>query len=178
MGKLFLTLTFMMLSMGAHASSIYKCIKGDKIVFSQSSCPKDFRQHEIQYQLGITTETDTDKKRQSVDPLQALLTKNTISKEKLLLLIGSEIYRLKQENSYYEILRASEKQKLERKRYWQKQAKDDPEFITKIDEMNAHFDNLIQINLEAIDVLKQHQAKIQAESTEDEKPSPASEAKQ
>ncbi|QYJ85643.1 DUF4124 domain-containing protein [Shewanella mesophila] len=178
MGKLLLTLTFMMLSMGAHANSIYKCIKGDKIVFSQSSCPKEFRQHEIQYQLGITTETDTDKKRQSVDPLQALLTKNTISKEKLLLLIGSEIYRLKQENSYYEILRASEKQKLDRKRYWQKQAKDDPEFITKIDEMNAHFDNLIQINLEAIDVLKQHQAKIQAESTEDEKPSPASEAKQ
>lgn len=178
MGKLLLTLTFMMLSMGAHANSIYKCIKGDKIVFSQSSCPKEFRQHEIQYQLGITTETDTDKKRQSVDPLHALLTKNTISKEKLLLLIGSEIYRLKQENSYYEILRASEKQKLERKRYWQKQAKDDPEFITKIDEMNAHFDNLIQINIEAIDVLKQHQAKIQAESTEDENASPTPEAKQ
>ncbi|QYK00867.1 DUF4124 domain-containing protein [Shewanella psychrotolerans] len=178
MGKLLLTLTFMMLSMGAHANSIYKCIKGDKIVFSQSSCPKEFRQHEIQYQLGITTETDTDKKRQSVDPLHALLTKNTISKEKLLLLIGSEIYRLKQENSYYEILRASEKQKLDRKRYWQKQAKDDPEFIAKIDEMNAHFDNLIQINIDAIDVLKQHQAKIQAESIEDENASPTAEAKQ
>jgi hypothetical protein len=178
MGKLLLLLIFIVLPISAHANSIYKCIKGDKVVFSQSSCPKEFRQHEIQYQLGITTETDTDKPQQTTDPLQTLLSKKTVSQEKLQLLISSEIYRLKQENSYYEILRTSEKQKLDRKRYWQKQAKDDPEFLTQLEEMNRYFDNLIEVNLDAIALLKQHRTKIQAESTEEKSAEANTETKQ
>ncbi|BFL82405.1 hypothetical protein LFREDSHE_08550 [Shewanella baltica] len=105
------------------ANTIYKCRKDDKIVFSQTACPQEFSQHKIEYQLGITTEVDSDKRDIPVDPLQALLNRQTISKEKLLQLLDGEIYRLKQENSYFEILRASELQKLERKRYWQNKEK-------------------------------------------------------
>ncbi|QYJ81800.1 DUF4124 domain-containing protein [Shewanella aegiceratis] len=160
MGKLLLAIALLLLPGLSHASSIYKCIKGDKVVFSQTSCPKEFKQHHIQYQLGITTETDSDKPKEKVDPLQALLNKRTLSQEKLLQLIDAEIYRLKQENSYYEILRASEKQKLDRKRYWQKQAKDDPEFLAKLDEMNRYFDGLIKLNDDAMLMLQQHKLRI------------------
>lgn len=167
MGKVLLVIATMMLSGLAQANSIYKCIKDDKIVFSQTACPKDFRQHEIKYQLGITTETDSDKRKAPDDPLQALLNKRTISKEKLLQLIGSEIYRLNQENSYYDILRASEQQKLDRKRYWQKQDENDPEFVKQVTEMNQYFDELQQLNQHSIDLLKQHQSKIEAESADE-----------
>lgn len=123
MARLIITLICVMLPSAVQANTIYKCRKDDKIVFSQTACPQEFSQHKIEYQLGITTEVDSDKRDIPVDPLQALLNRQTISKEKLLQLLDGEIYRLKQENSYFEILRASELQKLERKRYWQNKEK-------------------------------------------------------
>ncbi|WP_028765678.1 MULTISPECIES: hypothetical protein [Shewanella] len=154
MAKVIFTIICLAVASTAHAkSSIFKCTKDQKIVFSQQSCPKEFRQHKIEYQLGITTETDSDKRITTQDPLQALLNKKTISKERLLQLLDSEVYRLRQENSYYEILRASELQKLERNRYWQKREKTDPQYLESVDEMNQHFDQLVKANAGAIDVL-------------------------
>ena len=166
MGKLLLAIALLLLPGLSQANSIYKCIKGEKIVFSQTSCPKDFKQHHIEYELGITTEIDSDQQVKKLDPLQALLNKRTLSQEKLLQLIDAEIYRLKQENSYYEILRASEKQKLDRKRYWQKQAKDDPEFLAKVEEMNLYFDGLVQLNLDAMTTLKEHKQRIASDAAD------------
>ena len=166
MGKLLLAIALLLLPGLSQANSIYKCIKGEKIVFSQTSCPKDFKQHHIEYELGITTEIDSDQQVKKLDPLQALMNKRTLSQEKLLQLIDAEIYRLKQENSYYEILRASEKQKLDRKRYWQKQTKDDPEFLAKIEEMNLYFDGLVQLNLDAMTTLKEHKQRIASDAAD------------
>lgn len=84
MAKLILTLIGLLLSSMTQASIIYKCYKGDKVVFSQIACPQEYRQHKIEYQLGVTTETDSDKRDIPVDPLQALLNNQTITKEKLL----------------------------------------------------------------------------------------------
>ncbi|WP_394201707.1 DUF4124 domain-containing protein [Shewanella waksmanii] len=166
MVKVLFTLCLALLASTASASSIYKCIKDSKIVFSQDSCPEEYRQHEIQYSLGITTETDSDKRKEYQDPLQALLNKKTISQEKLLQLISSEIYRLNQENSYFEILRASEAQKLERKRYWEKLDKQDPSHIAALAEMNSYFDDLIANNQSSIDLLRQHQQRIMKETAD------------
>ncbi|GGI70803.1 DUF4124 domain-containing protein [Shewanella gelidii] len=151
------------------ASSIYKCIQEDKIVFSQSVCPKEFRQHKIEYELGITTEIDSDRKKIKIDPLKALLKRQTISKEKLLQLLESEIYRLKQENSYYEILRSSELQKLERKRYWHTKSKDDPEYIAELSEIHDRFDGLILLNQDSMKQLDDRRNQIIAETKDSER---------
>ncbi|MEZ9199956.1 DUF4124 domain-containing protein [Shewanella sp. 10N.286.54.B9] len=168
MTKVILSILCLMFSGSAVASSIFKCIKDDKIVFSQHSCPKEYRQHKIEYQLGITTETDSDKRSTTIDPLQALLQKQTISKERLLQLLDSEVYRLKQENSYFEILRASELQKLERNRYWQKKEATDPDYLESIQEMNTHFDNLITNNASTIIMLADRKEQIILETTDAE----------
>lgn len=81
MARLILTLICVMLPSAVQANTIYKCRKDDKIVFSQTACPQEFSQHKIEYQLGITTEVDSDKRDIPVDPLQALLNRQTISKE-------------------------------------------------------------------------------------------------
>lgn len=164
MTKVILSILCIMLSGSAVANSIFKCTKDDKIVFSQHSCPKEFRQHKIEYQLGITTETDSDKRTNTVDPLRALLQKEVISKTRLLQLLDSEVYRLKQENSYFEILRASELQKLERNRYWQKKETTDPEYIESVQEMNSHFDNLIANNATTIMLLGDRKTQITLET--------------
>ncbi|GIU47500.1 hypothetical protein TUM4438_26840 [Shewanella sairae] len=165
MAKVIFTIICLLLVNSAQAkSSIFKCTKDNKIVFSQQTCPKEFRQHRIEYQLGITTETDSDKKIKTQDPLQALLDKKTISKERLLQLLDSEVYRLRQENSYYEILRASELQKLERSRYWQKKKTTDPEYLTSINEMNQHFDQLVSVNAGAINLLIDRKQLIEKET--------------
>ncbi|MCL1057483.1 DUF4124 domain-containing protein [Shewanella gelidimarina] len=166
MAKVILSILCLILSGYAQANSIFKCIKDDKIIFSQHSCPKEFRQHKIEYQLGITTETDSDKPLTTLDPLQVLLQKEAISKERLLQLLESEMYRLKQENSYFEILRASELQKLERNRYWQKKESTDPEYVESIQEMNLHFDNLIVSNTATIILLDNRKDQITQETTE------------
>lgn len=166
MTKVILSILCLMFSGSAVANSIFKCIKDDKIVFSQHSCPKEFRQHKIEYQLGITTETDSDKRINTVDPLQALLQKEVISKTRLLQLLDSEMYRLKQENSYFEILRASELQKLERNRYWQKKEATDPAYIASIEEMNLHFDNLIANNASTIILLGDRKEQITLETSD------------
>ncbi|MBR9727720.1 DUF4124 domain-containing protein [Shewanella intestini] len=151
----------------AENSTIYKCMKNNKVVFSHTICPEEFRQHKIEYQLGITTETDSDKKKVSNDPLKALLKKQTISKDKLLQLLASEVYRLKQENSYFEILRASEIQKLDRKHYWQTKPKDDPSYGLELQAIHQRFDDLTTNNLNVIQMLNQHKMKITAEVSPD-----------
>ncbi|NKF49536.1 DUF4124 domain-containing protein [Shewanella sp. WXL01] len=151
----------------ADTSTIYKCMKNNKVVFSHTVCPQEFRQHKIEYELGIATETDSDKKKVKNDPLKALLKKQTISREKLLQLLDGEIYRLKQENSYFEILRASEVQKLDRKHYWQSKEKDDPSYGLELEEINQRFDDLTNNNLSVIKLLNQHKMKISAETPPD-----------
>ncbi|MCL1114542.1 MULTISPECIES: DUF4124 domain-containing protein [Shewanella] len=168
MAKRLLFMLFVLSSFGAHANTIYKCMKDDKVVFSQTVCPQEFRQHKIEYQLGITTEVDSDKRELKEDPLKALLNKQTISKEKLLQLLDAEIYRLKQENSYFEILRASEIQKLDRKRYWQTKPKDDPSYGIELQEITNRFNELTKNNINVIRVLNQHKMKISAETPPDE----------
>jgi len=162
---IFLGLTFsgLLFPCPTQAGSIFKCIKDDKVIFSQTSCPKEFSQHQIEYDLGITTEIDSDKPQSFFDPLSALLDMKTISKEKLLQLISGELYRLKQENSYFDILRASEIQKIERKRYWQKKAKDDPEYLKELKEMHIYFNELISDNQNSIVLLQQRKVLIAAE---------------
>nr|WP_049791119.1 DUF4124 domain-containing protein [Shewanella violacea] len=147
----------------AQANSIYKCIKDNKVVFSQTICPKDSSQHKIEYEFGITTETDSDKRENTIDPLQALLSQQVISKEKLLHLLKSEIYRLTQELSYFSILKASELKKIERKRYWEKKDNNNAEYLTEVKEMNTYFDDLVNINQVTIDLLKERKMQIEAE---------------
>ncbi|MFB2661022.1 DUF4124 domain-containing protein [Shewanella mangrovisoli] len=168
MTRLMLTLICVLLPTTALANTVYKCRKDDKIVFSQTACPQDYSQHKIEYQLGITTETDSDKRETPVDPLQALLNSQTISKEKLLQLLDAELYRLKQENSYFEILRTSELQKLERQRYWQHKEKDDPEYISQLNKINDHFNGLTSNNTQAIQQLSDRKTQISAETEPEE----------
>ncbi|WP_394130421.1 DUF4124 domain-containing protein [Shewanella maritima] len=151
----------------ADTNTIYKCMQNDKVVFSHTVCPEEFRQHKIEYDLGITTETDSDKKTIKNDPLKALLKKQTISKEKLLQLLNAEIYRLQQENSYYDILRASELQKLDRKHYWQSGNKDDPSYGIELAEINKRYDDLMNNNLSVIQLLNQHKMKITSDTPAD-----------
>jgi hypothetical protein len=168
MARLILTLICVILPSAVQANTIYKCRKDDKIVFSQTACPQEYSQHKIEYQLGITTETDSDKRDIPLDPLQALLNSQTISKEKLLLLLDGEIYRLKQENSYFDILRASELQKLERKRYWQSKEKDDPEYLEEMEDINKRFNALTVNNSSAMQQLNERKKQITAEVTSED----------
>ncbi|ABI37804.1 conserved hypothetical protein [Shewanella sp. MR-4] len=168
MARLIVTLICMALPTTALANTVYKCRKDDKVVFSQTACPQEYSQHKIEYQLGITTETDSDKRETPVDPLQSLLNSQTISKEKLLQLLDAELYRLKQENSYFEILRASELQKLERQRYWQHKEKDDPEYISQLNKINYHFNGLTSNNTQAIQQLSDRKTQISAETEPEE----------
>lgn len=168
MARLIVTLICVLLPTTALANTVYKCRKDDKVVFSQTACPQDYSQHKIEYQLGITTETDSDKRETPVDPLQALLNSQTISKEKLLQLLDAELYRLKQENSYFEILRTSELQKLERQRYWQHKEKDDPEYISQLNKINDHFNGLTSNNTQAIQQLSDRKTQISAETEPEE----------
>lgn len=143
------------------ANTVYKCMKDGKVVFSQNACPNDFSQHRIEYQLGITTETDTDKRVQANDPFKEILSSNgTISVEKLMQLLDGELYRLKQENSYFDIIRASELQKLERKRYWEKKDKTDPSYIAELNVINLRYDELIASNLDMIKLLRDRKEQI------------------
>ncbi|QYJ78283.1 DUF4124 domain-containing protein [Shewanella acanthi] len=165
MARLISTLCWLLFPVIAQANTVYKCQKQDKIVFSQTACPQDFSQHKIEYQLGITRETDSDKRNIPEDPFQALLNKQqTISKEKLVKLLDSEIYRLKQENNYFEILRESEIQKLERKRYWQNKGKDDPEYIEAVQDINGRFNELTLSNDSSIKHLSDRKTQILAET--------------
>lgn len=153
----------------AQANSIYKCVKDNKVVFSQMICPKEFSQYKIEYALGITTETDSDKRENKLDPMQALMNMQAISKEKLLHRLDGELYRLNQELSYFDILKSSELQKIERKRYWEKKDKSDPDYLTEIEKMNSYFDDLINNNQTSIELLKTHKMQIEAEPTPEDK---------
>ena len=158
MARLAILIFSLLMTHTAFASTIYKCIKNDKTVFSQSVCPKEFKQHKVEYQLGVTTETDSDKRTQKQDPLHTILNDKTVPKEKLLVLISAEVDRLHQENSYLDVLRASELKKLERQRYWQKQEKDAPEYLAHLNRINEHFDSMQVINQKTItDLTKRYE---------------------
>lgn len=159
-----ISLLWIALPTSTAANTIYKCRKDDKVVFTQTACPETFSQHKIEYQFGITTETDLDKRAVTTDPLQALLHQQTVSKDKLIQLLEAENYRLKQENSYFEILRASELQKLERKYYWQNTPKNDPQYQIAEKEINTHFDKLITQNHSQIQALNQRKQQVLAET--------------
>lgn len=148
-----LTIISLFIMHSAQANVIYKCIKGEKIVFSQTVCPKEFNQRKIEFQLGITTETDSDKREKKVDPIHQLLTEDTMSKEQQLKRIKAEIYRLNQENSYFEILRANALQKIKRKNYWQKKDTKDPEYVAETAEVNSYFNDMIAGNNKIISLL-------------------------
>lgn len=149
------------------ANTIYKCHREDKIVFSQTACPAEYKQHKIEYQLGVTTETDSDKPEVKADPLQALLNNQRLSKDKLLQLLDSEVYRLKQENNYFQILRASELQKLERNRYWQQKGKQDADYLSEVQNINTRFDGLTQTNLGLIQQLSIRKEQLLADAAPD-----------
>ena len=168
MAKRLLLVVLTMSTFSAQANTIYKCIMDDKVVFSQTVCPKEYSQHKIEYQLGITTEVDSDKREPKQDPLTALLNKQTLSQQKLLTLLDGEIYRLKQENSYFEILRASELQKLERKRYWQTKPKDDPSYALELQQVNKRFDDLKEQNTDFIKILEKQRIKVTSETPPDD----------
>ncbi|MGL5360568.1 MAG: DUF4124 domain-containing protein [Shewanella sp.] len=168
MVKLIATLAWMLLPTTSLAASqvntIYKCRKDDKVVFSQTACPAEYRQHKIEYQFGIPTEIDSDKQERAQDPLQLLFKQSALPQEKWLRLLEAEIYRLRQEISYFEILKASELQALERKRYWQDKPKEDPEYLRGVTEVREHFDRLTAGNWEIIELLKARKHQFLAES--------------
>ncbi|BCV37787.1 MULTISPECIES: DUF4124 domain-containing protein [Shewanella] len=148
----------LLLAWQVQAGTVYKCIKEDKVVFSQQPCPQAFTQHRIEYQYGVTTETAEGER---VDPLQSLLENDSLPEDKLLRRLEAEVYRLQQENSYLEILRTSELQKQERQRYWQKMAREDPAFIEQRGKINAHFDELKRANDDKIAKLQQYRQLLQ-----------------
>lgn len=140
--------------MASGADTIYKCIKGDRVVYSQTNCPGEYSQREMAFEFGLTREVDSDKHTDPNDPLTELLSGKAISSEKMLSLIDSEIYRLNQENSYIEVMRASEKQKLDRKRFWRGAPETDPEFLKEVAVMNQRFDEMKGANDASISSLK------------------------
>ncbi|MFB2755327.1 DUF4124 domain-containing protein [Shewanella xiamenensis] len=168
MARLIVTLICVALPTTALANTVYKCRKDDKVVFSQTACPQEYSQHKIEYQLGISNEIDSDKRETKVDPLQALLNNHSLPPKKLLQLLDGEIYSLKQENSYFEILRASELQKLERQRYWQNKDKSDPDYLKQLSKINDHFDKLTTINSQLIQQLSDRKTQINADVEHEE----------
>ncbi|MCL2912515.1 DUF4124 domain-containing protein [Shewanella corallii] len=153
-------LSVLLLPWAAYGNSVYKCMRDDKVIFSQTACPSEYRQHRIEYELGITTEIDSDKRSAPKDHLRELLSNQSLSSEKLLKLLDAEIYRLQQENSYFQILQASEIKKLERKRYWQKKGQDDPEYLKERTIIDEHFKQLTLLNNSTIELLEQHKQKL------------------
>lgn len=170
MRALALCLLFALPLSASGADTIYKCIKGDRVVYSQSVCPTEYNQRELEFELGLTREVDSDRLKDPDDPLMALMSGKTISTEKLLLLIDGEIYRLKQENSYIEILRTSEKQKLDRKRFWRGAPENDPEYLKDVDEMNQRFNEMKTNNEGTITMLKERRQQVADAEKETAKP--------
>ena len=154
-------LLFLFLTPPLSASSFYKCTRGEKVVYSQAVCPKTFKQSEMAYHNGVTTETSSDINIKKVDPLKLLLTDSTIPHQKLIVLISGEITRLQQEIRYNEVMKANELQKLERIRFWQKLGIKDKEHQSKTKAINQHFEALNKINRQKIETLKNR--KIQLE---------------
>lgn len=143
----------------AGADTIYKCIKDDKVVFSQSACPTEYKQRQMELELGLTREIDSERSDPN-DPLSELMSGRAITKEKMVQLIDAEIYRLTQENSYVEILRTSERQKLNRKRFWRGEPEDDPVFIKEVADMDKRFDDIKDNNQKTIELLKARRVQV------------------
>ncbi|MEC4724436.1 DUF4124 domain-containing protein [Shewanella sp. D64] len=163
MARIFITIIALFIMNQAQADIIYKCVKGEKVVFSQTTCPKEFSQLKIEFDLGITTETDSDKRENKIDPIKILLTDDSLSIEKQMRLLEAETYRLNQENSYFEILRTSELQKVRRQKFWQKKETSDPEYLAEIETINIYFDEIIASNKKIIILLDTRKSQIKME---------------
>ncbi|MFT5234862.1 MAG: hypothetical protein ACI8SK_000507 [Shewanella sp.] len=168
LARIFITVIALFIMNLAQADVIYKCVKGEKVVFSQGICPKEFSQRKIEYDLGITTETNSDKRATKVDPINMLLAENTLPIKVQIRRIKAEIYRLNQENSYFEILRTSELQKVKRQKFWQKKDTDDPEYITEIATINIYFDEKIASNHKLVTLLDTHKTQIKMKQEDKE----------
>lgn len=169
LARVFITIIALFIMNLAQADVIYKCVKGEKVVFSQTVCPKEFSQRRIEFDLGITTETDSDKREKKIDPIKMLLTENTLSTEKQMRLLKAELYRLNQENSYFEILRTSELQKIRRQIFWQKKDDKDPEYLAGIATINSYFDEMIASNKKIMGLLDTRKTQIEMKQEDEEK---------
>ncbi|GGI76629.1 hypothetical protein GCM10007978_12850 [Shewanella hanedai] len=165
--KVFITIIALLIMDIAHADVIYKCVKGEKVVFSQTICPKEFSQRKIEFDLGITTETDSDKRNKKIDPINLLLTENALPINTQMRRIKAEIYRLDQENSYFEILRTSELQKVRRQKFWQKKDTSDPEYLAEVAKINLYFDEMITGNQKIMTLLDTRNTQIKIKQQDD-----------
>ncbi|WP_141237369.1 hypothetical protein [Paraferrimonas sedimenticola] len=138
---------FGLLSNTVHAQ-VFKCVHEDKIVFSQTSCPKEYRESEVSYSHGFTFEISNDPvKGDKLITLVELLQSQDLPQEQMLEQIATEISRIQQENDYLELLKESELKTLERRRYWQKQGQSDAAFAKSQLKVRQHYNNLVSDNL-------------------------------
>ena len=145
----------------ASANTFYKCIKGDKVVYSYSICPTEYKQLQMAYQNGVTTKIDSDDKTSKVDPLKALLNDSTVPHDKLIQLISAEILRLKQEIRYNEISKASELKKIERDRFWSSQDAQESSYKMKIKKVNQTYNELNELNHQTISNLTERRDQLE-----------------
>ncbi|WP_133407923.1 DUF4124 domain-containing protein [Parashewanella tropica] len=164
MARFAVTLLMLFFSHAALANSFLKCTLGEKVVYTQTTCPNGYKRQQIEYQSGIINEIDLDKESSKEDPLKVLLRKGTVSREKLLKLIRSEIIRLKREISFNKVVKSGELQEIERNRYWQDIPADNPKYLDKIQQIHQHFDSLNAINQAKIKALSKHYLQIDENS--------------
>ncbi|MGB0895508.1 MAG: DUF4124 domain-containing protein [Parashewanella sp.] len=153
----------------SNANTIYKCFKNNKVVFTQVVCPVDYRQVKVEYHYGVTTETELSDNNNKIDPLAKLLNlfnERTVPKEKLLALLQAEVNRLTLENDYYDILRKSEIQKLDRQRFFADLPESNPKYQAKLKQVNQHFDEMKVLNDDTIQLLKKRTEYIKVETIE------------
>ncbi|RLV60232.1 DUF4124 domain-containing protein [Parashewanella curva] len=160
MARFVVTLLMLLLCPLAHTNSFLKCTLGEKVVYTQTTCPNGYKRQQINYQSGIINEIDLDKESSKEDPLKVLLKKGTVSRGKLLKLIRSEIIRLKREISFNKVVKNGELQEIERNRYWQDIPANNPKYLEKIKQIHQHFDSLNAINQAKIKALSKHYLQI------------------
>ena len=136
------------------AATFYKCEQGNKIVFSQQPCPREYHEHRLDYKYGVTTVTDSQEHQK--DPIQQLLENQTLTQDEFVRKVDQEVFRLQQSNSYLELLRTSELKKLDRQRFWKKQEKDAPEYVRQVQQLNNFYDMQIGSNNNKVDLLLLH----------------------
>lgn len=146
---------------GDQAATFYKCEQGDKVVFSQQPCPRNYHEHRLDYKYGVTTVTDS--REQGKDPIQLLLENQTLTQDEFVKKLDQEVFRLQQSNSYLELLRASELKKLDRQRFWKKQEKDAPEFVRQVEQLNHFYDIQVSSNNTKVELLLLHKQSALAE---------------
>ncbi|GLS83150.1 hypothetical protein [Paraferrimonas haliotis] len=166
MAKLTIVPFLSLLLLSAQASAqVYKCIKDDKIVFSQTSCPKDYREREITFAKGLTFETSNDKsQKDKLVSLVDFLKSQNMGKEKMLEMISTEISRIQQENDYFDLLKDSDLKRLERHRYWQEENQSDAAYAKAQLGIKQHYNGLVSDNLLMIVRLENYRDELLAHS--------------